>query len=282
MGKTIYVTPIIELIALIFNKKALAGKKYCPRSVIEAYFIYVKNKLAPPEPGVVVSILKLGKNQDSAIRNRVYIKRVSKDTTSLETNEDIDSIWISKISPVLTDSLINELTSPNALKLLLGPNVEVDKIQEIQHFVKQHTQQLNPFIIMLVLVIERIAGSNNNRNGRRTTIDGYVQGIFKKLGPSISNIVIDETYRELITWNESGGRWILPKRYVTPSLENKIALWNSLAEGLIKQPPEFYDIAFSEEVLKCILGEENQDAINKVIQFAADNRPSFPNKKTNL
>lgn len=69
--------------------------------------------------------------------------------------------------------------------------------------------------------------------------------------------------------------------YVTPIIElvalifNKIALYNSLAEGLIKQPPEFYDIAFSEEVLKCILGEENQDAINKVIQFAADNRPVF-------
>lgn len=135
---------------------------------------------------------------------------------------------------------------------------------------------------MLVLVIERLAGSDNNRNGRRTTIDSYVKGLFQKLGPSISNIVIDETYRELITWNERGERWILPKRYVTPSLENKIALWNSLAEGLIKQSPEFYDIAFSEEVLQCILGEGNQNAINKVIRFASDNRPSIPNEKTIL
>ena len=103
MKKTIYVTPIIELIALIFDQIAFGENYSCPKSVIETYFIYVKNKLAPPEPGKVVSVLKLGKKQSPEVRNREYIKKPSRAMVALKTNNgeplDIASIWISKISP---------------------------------------------------------------------------------------------------------------------------------------------------------------------------------------
>ena len=86
MKKTIYVTPIIELIALIFDQIAFGENYSCPKNVIETYFIYVKNKLAPPEPGKVVSVLKLGKKQSPEVRNREYIKKPSRAMVALKTN----------------------------------------------------------------------------------------------------------------------------------------------------------------------------------------------------
>lgn len=288
MGKTGYVPTYIKTIAVIFNRIANGNIMPCPIEAIENYYRFVNGIIVSRKiPSTSkVSIVKTAGKLSDKLKNGKYLETVQGKFLFLNdcgtTQQEVAQMWRREISPHLTSELLDELTGTCALKELLGSDSDDNLIKKIREFARCNTQQLNPFIIALVLTIESFA-KNVKHIGRRTSIDRYVQALIDNIGDKIENITIDDRFAEFCFWNGTTNSWTLHDNCSKNSIEENDKLWLYLAETLAEQSPEFLDAAFDEEVLKKLLGEDtSQENIDRVIQFVTENTPQKGHAKALL